>query len=135
MYTDKITMHFGLECRVPILDNNLIEFIESLNSRHKFNSKKGKIIHKFFAREYLPSEIIERKKISFNPPTNTWFKEHKENLVYSLSANKEFCSLFNMNNVRKMISDHANGKNMEKQIFLLLTFGYLLNTYKIGEEI
>ncbi|PIX35618.1 MAG: asparagine synthetase B, partial [Bacteroidetes bacterium CG_4_8_14_3_um_filter_31_14] len=35
IYTDKITMNFSLECRVPLLDTELINFIESLPSEFR----------------------------------------------------------------------------------------------------
>lgn len=126
MYTDKITMHFSLECRVPILDNELIAFVETLNSRYKFNSKHGKIIHKDFARQYLPSVIVERKKLGFKSPTEIWFKENKADIENQFSCNPEFNACFDLNAVKKALSCHGNGKNLEKQIFLLLSLSYLL---------
>ena len=86
MYTDKVTMNFGLECRVPILDNDLIEFVESLHSCYKFNLKRNKIIHKEFAKEYLPIALVERKKLDFQSPTAEWFRVHIneiENLFFN----------------------------------------------------
>ena len=62
MYTDKITMHHSLECRVPILDNDLMEFIESLDSQYKFNAKNGKIIHKEFAEKIFAIGNHSKKK-------------------------------------------------------------------------
>src|SRR5262249_33487202 len=35
LYTDKITMHHSLECRVPLLDMDLIRFFESLPLRYR----------------------------------------------------------------------------------------------------
>ena len=126
MYTDKITMHFGLECRVPILDNELIDFIESLETHHKFNSNRGKIIHKDFAREYLPSAIIDRKKRGFASPTNSWFKENKNSLEEVLVNNAELKKYFSIAEVKRLLSSHFGGRNLEKQIFLLLSISYLL---------
>lgn len=125
MYTDKITMNFGLECRVPILDNDLIAFIESLNSRYKYNSTKGKIIHKVFAEEYLPSSIINRKKIGFKSPTESWFRENIDELENIFLDNPDFLNLFNSNKVRELLNRHKKGENLEKQIFLLLSLNYL----------
>jgi asparagine synthase (glutamine-hydrolysing) len=127
MYTDKITMNFGLECRVPILDNDLIAFIESLNSRYKYNSAKGKIIHKAFAEEYLPSSIINRKKIGFKSPTESWFRENIDELENIFLDNPDFLNLFNSNKVRELLNRHKKGENLEKQIFLLLSLNYLYN--------
>lgn len=125
MYTDKITMHFSLECRVPVLDNDLIDFIESLDTRYKFNPSRGKIIHKDFAKEYLPSSIIERKKLGFKSPTETWFRENMHH-IETLFKDKKFCKWFDLNAVKKLLSDHCNGRNLEKHIFLLLSIYYIL---------
>jgi len=51
LYTDKITMNFALECRVPMLDTELIRYIESLNISEKVKRGKTKIIHKEFAKK------------------------------------------------------------------------------------
>lgn len=126
MYTDKITMHFSLECRVPILDNDLVDFVESLPSTYKFNSKRGKIIHKDFAKEYLPSSIIERKKLGFQSPTEVWFKENKNEIQELLNSDDNFNKMFNTTEINKMLSDHSRGKNMEKQIFLFLSIFYIM---------
>ena len=126
MYTDKLTMNFGLECRVPILDNDLITFIQSLKNSLKFNSKEGKLIHKAFAREYLPSKIINRRKLDFKSPTETWFREKTGELEDVFSKANEFKKLFNIEKVKLLLRNHKEGKNMEKQIFLLLSLNYLL---------
>ncbi|TKK70340.1 asparagine synthase (glutamine-hydrolyzing) [Ilyomonas limi] len=126
MYTDKISMHFSLECRVPILDNDLIDFIESLKSGYKFNSKRGKIIHKDFAKEYLPTTITERKKLNFKSPTEAWFRQQKNDIEKVFTSDKAFSTLFDMNAVMKLLSNHQNGRNLEKQIFLLLSIYYIL---------
>ena len=126
MYTDKITMNFGLECRVPILDNDLVEFIESLDDKYKFNSKEGKIIHKKFALEYLPSEIINRKKLGFQSPTDVWFRENRSEIEKIILSGKQFANIFDANVIKKLLAEHAGGTNREKQIFLLLSMVYLL---------
>ncbi len=126
MYTDKITMNFGLECRVPILDNDLVAFIESLDSSFKFNSKQGKIIHKAFAAEYLPSSIVDRKKLGFKSPTEKWFKEKIHDIENVLDKNHAFKEFFDIRSVKEVLLRHQKGENLEKQIFLLLSIGYLL---------
>ncbi|HVY75003.1 MAG TPA: asparagine synthase (glutamine-hydrolyzing) [Puia sp.] len=130
MYTDKITMHFGLECRVPILDNDLIAFIESLDHRYKFNLKTGKIIHKDFAREYLPSAIVERKKLGFKSPTKNWIKENKKDIAAILNDSPDFNAYFNAKAVQELLDSHAKGINREKHLFILLSLIYLLDNNK-----
>jgi asparagine synthase (glutamine-hydrolysing) len=66
LYTDKISMSFSVEARVPMLDNDLVDFIESLPISYKILGKHGKYIHKKFAESFLPREIIYREKKHFN---------------------------------------------------------------------
>lgn len=125
MYTDKITMHFGLECRVPILDNDLIEFLESLHVKYKFNFRDGKIIHKAFAREYLPASIISRRKLGFKSPTEAWFMK-KDELIDMIGSCPGIGRFFSVERITDMIRSHSCRNNLEKQLFLLLTISHFL---------
>jgi asparagine synthase (glutamine-hydrolysing) len=126
MYTDKITMHFSMECRVPMLDNDLVDFIESLQTRYKFNASHGKIIHKEFARAYLPDSIIKRKKLGFQSPTALWFRQHKSQLKTLFDSGKLFGGLFDLQSIYTLLDGHSRGANHEKQIFLLLSIFFLM---------
>jgi asparagine synthase (glutamine-hydrolysing) len=135
-YTDKITMHFSMECRVPMLDLELVKFIESLPVHLRVNLRGGKIVHKDFARSILPEKIINRKKKGFLSPTNKWFKNEasiiKEIL---LSYGTNFSKVFNQNYVAKIIELHLKGYNKEKQIFLLLSIYFWLESLKEDNSI
>lgn len=133
MYTDKITMNFGLECRVPILDNALIEYVESLHSKYKYNVREGKLIHKAFAQEYLPASIVSRKKLGFQSPTKYWFKEHSENIIALLGEGRNFNKLFNIKAIQTLFQEHAVKLNHEKQIFILLSIFHLLESSSTSE--
>jgi asparagine synthase (glutamine-hydrolysing) len=126
MYTDKLMMHFSVECRVPILDNDLIEFIESLHHTYKLSFSKGKIIHKKFAEEYLPSSIIHRKKIGFATPASKWYTTHKQLIEDIICTNKEMGKIFNLNAIKEVLNTHEQNQNGEKQILLLLSLSLLM---------
>jgi asparagine synthase (glutamine-hydrolysing) len=128
-YTDKITMNFSLECRVPMLDIELVHFIESLPVELKLNEKGGKIIHKEFAKTILPHEIINRPKKGFLSPTQKWFQEEMLTLKdILLSSNSNFSKIFNSIAVAEILNQHNNGYNKEKQIFLLLSIYYWMES-------
>src|SRR5438309_10915532 len=74
LYTDKVTMHHSLECRVPLLDLDLVQFVESIPCKYRLGLFRGKVLHKKFARRVLPSSIIGRKKKGFLSPTANWFR-------------------------------------------------------------
>lgn len=62
LYTDKVSMHFSIETRVPVLDIELMNFVETLPLEYKIHKGSGKHIHKVFAASVLPDEIISRPK-------------------------------------------------------------------------
>jgi asparagine synthase (glutamine-hydrolysing) len=128
-YTDKITMNFSLECRVPMLDLELVNYIESLPHFMKLNLRDGKIIHKRYARMILPDKIIHRKKKGFLSPTNYWFKAEAEVIMdILLSKGTNFSKVFKQSYVEELIKLHLQGYNKEKQIFLLLSIYFWLDS-------
>lgn len=131
-YTDKITMNFSLECRVPMLDIELVHFMESLPIELKLNSRQGKLIHKEYAKTLLPDSIINRKKKGFQSPTNKWFREEMESLKdILLTDDSEFSKVFDQNYISEILEQHSAGYNKEKQIFLLLSIYYWFESNKI----
>jgi len=127
IYTDKITMNFSLECRVPLLDTELINFIESLPSEFRVKRNKTKIIHKDFAKKILSEKIINRKKMGFQSPTDMWFKKYNSEIKkLLLNDNHPFARIFNLKEVEFIINQHQKGYNKEKQIFLLMGIYYWL---------
>ena len=102
---DITTMQASVEARVPFLDHRLIEFTYRsipYDLKLKWNNEKSKeeAIHltsidysevldtpkyllKKLSYEFLPSEIIERKKVGFPVPLSNWI-ENLEELSRSL---------------------------------------------------
>jgi len=131
LYTDKISMHFSIESRVPILDNDLMKFSESLPASCKISGGQGKYIHKKFAETVLPSEIVYRKKKGFKSPTKKWFQGQRgrEYLRMLMDDSGAFSRIFNLVSVRKFFELHLNNKrNLEKQLFLLVSIFYWLQS-------
>jgi asparagine synthase (glutamine-hydrolysing) len=125
-------MNFALECRVPILDLELINFIETLPYKSKLGLSNGKIIHKEFAKKLLPDEIINRKKKGFASPTSLWFKTESSSIKeILLKKNTPFSEVFNQKKVEEIILQHEKGYFKEKQIFLLLGVFYFLENFNL----
>jgi len=128
MYTDKITMHHSIECRVPILDLELIRFIESLPPAFRLTFRQGKRIHKSYAEKVLPASIINRPKKGFQSPTKTWFmKDDIRDILLDSSA--PLAAHFDLNRVREILKEHRSGFNREREIFLLLSIHNWLQIY------
>jgi len=127
LYTDKITMNFALECRVPMLDTELVKYIESLPYSERVLRGKTKIIHKEYAKKILPEQIINRPKKGFQSPTQTWFRQYNSEIKELLLSSELFAEVFNKKAVNEILNQHLQGYNREKQIFLLLSIYYWLS--------
>ncbi len=120
LYTDKITMHQSLECRVPMLDLELVAFIESLPYEYRVRLGRTKIIHKRLAELSLPASIVHRKKKGFLSPTSTWFRDGDRLRSILLNTDSNFSGYFDLAAVEQIIRQHQLGYNRERHIFLLL---------------
>ncbi|GAB3929226.1 asparagine synthase (glutamine-hydrolyzing) [Larkinella terrae] len=123
-YTDKLSMNFGLEARVPFLDNDLVDFLSLLPREYKLSLGRTKIIHKAFAHSILKDTIINRRKNGFESPTQKWLKgasgsTFRELLVKPQTA---FSQVINTKAVDQLFAYHQQGGySREKQLFTLLS--------------
>ena len=74
---DKITMAHSLECRVPYLDNNLVNLAFSVDPSIKIQRGVEKsVVRKALAKD-LPSFLANRKKQRFFVPIHHWYKDYR----------------------------------------------------------
>ena len=125
LYGDKLSMAHSLEARVPFLDVEFLEFVETIPSNLKLRGMTGKYIHKKAMAKWFPRRIIRRKKKGFATPMDQWLQNGltgyvRESLLDGSSASREY---FREGVVERMIDEHASGRvNYQRQIFALLTF-------------
>jgi asparagine synthase (glutamine-hydrolysing) len=74
MLTDKMTMATSLECRVPLLDHELVELAAAIPARHKVAGGELKAILKQALAPLLPREVLHRSKRGFGAPMGAWLK-------------------------------------------------------------
>jgi len=105
MRMDKLVMQSGVETRVPFLDHKLVEFILSIPEELLLPNNSGKPILKQVAKNYLPSEIIHRKKQGFRAPVGEWIKKD-EDIFYESARNFNASThLFDPKYLRKVFSE------------------------------
>jgi asparagine synthase (glutamine-hydrolysing) len=74
LLTDKITMATSIECRVPFLDDRLVELAAQAPAETKLGQGQLKQLLKQSLRGVLPDEILDRSKRGFGAPMGEWFK-------------------------------------------------------------
>lgn len=126
---DRGSMSQSLEVRSPFLDVDLAEFVMALPSKYKYSMNKNKILLKKIAKEYLPREIIDRKKMGFGLPLNKWLTDNfKEEVEKSLALLPE--EMFNKDYVLSLWQGLRSGKaDNGTKIWRLFILGSFLRNH------
>lgn len=69
---DSASMAVSLEVRAPFMDYRVVELAGRIPSSLKVRNGAGKWLLKQLAKKWLPPELIEQKKIGFDPPLSNW---------------------------------------------------------------
>lgn len=126
MYADKLSMAHSLEVRVPYLDREVVEFVERLPAEYKVRNRKGKWIHRKVCEDYLPEEILKRKKRGFAVNVvDEWFRTSLNDKMATIfqDHDAQMYSFFKQDSVRNLVSDHLSGRSdNHKILFSLIVF-------------
>jgi asparagine synthase (glutamine-hydrolysing) len=108
---DKMSMAASLEARVPFLDHKLVEFAASLPSRWKLNGFARKYLLKKVVRQWLPTEIVDRKKKGFPVPVSLWFRKEARSYVRDVlsPAAVRQRGIFDPLHVQRLLDHHDTG--------------------------
>jgi asparagine synthase (glutamine-hydrolysing) len=71
---DRAGMAFGLEGRVPLLDDGFVEAMLALPSSSHQTGSKGKLLLRKWAREMVPGLEVDRPKHGFDVPIHEWLR-------------------------------------------------------------
>jgi len=126
LYGDKMSMAHSLEARVPYLDLDLLNLVESMPAGMRLHGiATGKYVHKQAARKWLPEEILARKKKGFDTPMDRWLRRIdlseriRDSLLGTGSACREY---FRPETILHLLEEHRRGsEDRRRQIFALLS--------------
>ncbi len=84
---DRMSMQFSLEVRSPLLDRSVARFAEGLDAADCFQPPSTtKPLLKTLAERYLPAEQMQRPKMGFGLPSNSWSRDDMLSLAQDTVA-------------------------------------------------
>ncbi len=133
MYSDKISMHHGLEARVPYLDHEVIEFAERLPGAFKVRGGERKWLHRKVCRAFLPKEVVRRRKRGFaSTVVDKWFRSSLAPMMNEIFLDDRslMYAYLNPGPVQRLYHEHKqNISNNYKILFSLVFFEQWLRQY------
>ena len=78
---DRMSMAHGLELRVPFLDHELVEYVQSLPEHWKVDGRMRKKILQDAFRDFLPAALYNRPKKGFEIPLQSWLRKELRPMV------------------------------------------------------
>ncbi|MDD4910408.1 MAG: asparagine synthase (glutamine-hydrolyzing) [Candidatus Omnitrophica bacterium] len=124
---DRASMANSLEVRSPFLDNDLVEFVNSLKFTLKFRYPHTKLNFRklLLARKILPPKIINRGKKGFGIPVARWIHNELRQIICDFLSEDRIknAGLFNYSYIKQMLKEHfERRKDNRKLIWALFMF-------------
>lgn len=107
---DKSTMAQSMEIRVPLLDNNIVEYVLSLPSSMKVRRGQKKWLLRRALRGVVPDDILDAPKQGFSVPYSFWLRTSLKDYVKSVLFDPSIrqWGLFDERELAGRIDDHAH---------------------------
>ena len=157
---DKLSMAHGMECRVPFLDNDLVDFamripasakVRDLDKVSEINRKNndagtqssgqfkksndGKILLREMMGELLPASIVDAQKQGFSAPDASWFRGESADFVKQRlhRSDADIYGFMNSEALIPMLNEHIEGdENRRLLVWSMLCVNQLIDTHNLN---
>ncbi len=101
----------GVEVAYPLLDDEIVAFSARLAPHLKLKGTKLRYFFKQALRDFLPQEIIDKKKHGFGLPFGLWMQTHRglREMAYDSLASLKPRGIVRPGFVDELIDTHRNG--------------------------
>jgi asparagine synthase (glutamine-hydrolysing) len=157
---DKLSMAHGLENRVPLLDNDLVDFAQRLPIHMKLRdlqhvvrlnenvpgpkteayfheTRDGKLLLRKVMSRYVPDQITNQVKQGFSGPDASWFRGDSIEYVRRvlMSPDAAIYEFLDPAGVQPLVTEHLEGReNRRLLLWSLLSFEQWCRIFLAGER-
>lgn len=126
MRTDKMAMASAVEVRVPLLDNEVVEYASRLTRAQKVTPFNTKVLLKEAFKEVLPAYLYHQPKRGWFSPGGEWVKmepfRSRTDTILSAEYYAPTAEVFNWEEVKAMLARHREGSEYHMpMLWALLT--------------
>ena len=109
---DRMSMAHSIESRVPLLDNQVIDFAATLPAHFKIHNGRRKHVFKEAIKDLVPSALLDRKKQGFGIPLGVWFRGGLTSVFGDIlgSARTRQRGYFRTSFVDRLVQEHVSGR-------------------------
>ncbi len=134
---DRMTMAASLEARVPLLNRDLLDFINPLPSRLKAPRGRLKALLRDALAPHLPRRILNKPKKGFGPPAAAWTRGALADRI-----DREFSrdrvmerGVFEFDEIERLITEHRRRKaDHGRNLWALLSFSMWYDKWILGDD-
>ncbi len=134
-YSDKMSMAWALELRVPYLDPRLVEFAFRVPFAMKLNRRGSKVILREAFADLIPAEHQRVPKKGFNVPLGNWMRTKLDRYFDELLPRNyvEREGIFEYDYIQLLRAEHRRGwRDNGYELFAILMFDTWYRKYVTG---
>jgi asparagine synthase (glutamine-hydrolysing) len=122
---DRASMSVSIEGREPFLDQHIIEWAAQLPSTYKYYQGQKKYILKQIVHKSIPREMMDRPKMGFGIPVESWLGNELKELVKEYLSEEKIKQhgLFDNSEVQNLLQEFFSGRTEKYlKVWYLLMF-------------